>query len=354
MNIPFKKMKTPKIADKGVVTMDSTIKPELSKKGVSVNPISNLEAERNKFKLILQDLDAQQVCNRYIWENLPNGILAWRIEQMLYMRGSLAFFKSNEKFYILPFAMVGGINIYGLPVAVQPITYNGTVAGKTGEEFGAVTKKLQVNYYGDYDKDAQAILLYDRTPVYTASTGLIARAILNDKIIDEQINVLVMLRVNLLNSQGTLYIVAKEAQADIVRAEVASLYNGLLNGINVQVLTSEMALDNIQGAKADYQEQQMWQCFTSYNSLRCMVSGIMNGGTFEKKERAITGELAGDEAQTQLILDSGLVMRKLFIEQVKKQFPDDEEVQAMDVKLNGAVEPVKQPERTEVVEDVDS
>ena len=85
---------------------------------------------------------------------------------MLYYRGALAGFKLGGKFYILPFAQNKGVNIYGLPNNIVPITYNGSTAGNQPIQSKAFTDNFQLitNNYGDLNENANAVILYSSTP----------------------------------------------------------------------------------------------------------------------------------------------------------------------------------------------
>lgn len=85
---------------------------------------------------------------------------------MLYYRGAIVGFKLGGKFYILPFAQNKGVNIYGLPNNIIPITYNGATAGNQPMRSKAFKDDFQLitNNYGDKNDEANAVILYASTP----------------------------------------------------------------------------------------------------------------------------------------------------------------------------------------------
>ena len=94
----------------------------------AVNPKYTYAPDRDGLTRFMKNLDSVQACNRFEWVNCPKSIPAFRIEQMLYNRGALVFFKQANQFRLLPFFANEELNLYGLMKKVTPIAYNGTVA----------------------------------------------------------------------------------------------------------------------------------------------------------------------------------------------------------------------------------
>ena len=301
--------------------------------GVRLETISKLSFNNTRidtigteFETVLKDLDAQQNCNKYRWKGLPNYLPEWLIEYMLYLRGSLCGFISGGTLYILPYAQNKGINIYGMPNAVQPITFNGAMAG--GEPNNYFGKELPINNFGDPNSKAKACILYDRIPVYSSNSSPIGRAVLNDELIKYQCEVLGRIKNNLKNlDKKVVFWVDGETQKNQMSRDLREAY-GTDDPFIVAVRGSDFK-DNkgetLQGDIAN-ETQSLFETWQSINSIRCMCSGIANGGAFEKKERKITGELQGEEAQTEIVIDAGLQMRRLFIEQMKNIYPEYSEM----------------------------
>lgn len=301
--------------------------------GVRLETISKLSFNNTRidtigteFETVLKDLDAQQNCNKYRWKGLPNYLPEWLIEYMLYLRGSLCGFISSGALYILPYAQNKGINIYGMPNAVQPITFNGAMAG--GEPNNFFGKELPINNFGDPNSKAKACILYDRIPVYSSNSSPIGRACLNNELVMYQCEVLGRIKNNLKNlDKKVVFWVDSETQKNQMSRDLREAY-GTDDPFIVAVRGSDFK-DNkgetLQGDIAN-ETQSLFETWQSINSIRCMCSGIANGGAFEKKERKITGELQGEEAQTEIVIDAGLQMRRLFIEQMKNIYPEYSEM----------------------------
>ena len=78
----------------------------------------------------LRIIDEQDAINRFTWYNLPEGLNSKLLERVLYFRGQGMFFKMNDKFYFLPYALDGGIDLYGRFEEVTPLPFNGSTSNK--------------------------------------------------------------------------------------------------------------------------------------------------------------------------------------------------------------------------------
>lgn len=287
------------------------------------NPINAYKPQKRKLKMFIEDLDSTQACARFEWVGGPKYFAKYLIEQKLYMRGALAFFKDTltNTFKLLPFTREGGLNEDGLMVKVRPIAYNGAV--EIPKEQTGAGDIYEVDNYGDLkNSNNKCVILYDRINLFARNTGGIPKAILQETIINELVNRLCFLNINLVNSQGKNIILVKDPkQAKEVNKTLENLYNSdkayaiLKSMFEVQVINNDI----------DYQEQQLWEDAMSWNNLRLEGLGIQNNGLFNKKERQITAESSANVEQTETIKDAYLKARKLFIQQIKDTFGNDED-----------------------------
>lgn len=282
----------------------------------NINPIAYKNVDKEKYKLIWQNYDLNQCVSRYIWEGLPNGLTSWNLERMLYFRGTLAGFKFAGKFYILPYTITGLINPYGLPTAIKPITYNGRpVAGRN--DFVEDNFELPVDVMGDENSNYGAVLLYDAIP-YSPSGKSPSRYFMNQIIINEMADTFARININIVVSNKKILLVIKDPkQRDVVQKELETAFG---SDSPFAILTSQLPVDSVQNS-SDYNADDLFNTIKNYDAIRCFMSGISskNFGT-EKKERLVSGELAGNEEQKDLILDMGYDLRKLFCEQCNKKF----------------------------------
>lgn len=279
------------------------------------------------FERSFKTLDLVEVTNRYKWK-LPPYLNQAMIEQMLYYRGSLVGYVLGGTLYVLPYATVGSINYYGYPNKVRSVTFNGEKVEK-----GTIEDNLIVANNGTKQKDAKAVILYDRTPFFNQYE--VGRFLLNKDILTHLAYVISRGNVALKNGVKKLAIgVENEAQADIVRNDFTKELESD-SPVVPYVMGQTGAMPPVDSFNSnELQLEQLMQYLTSINNLRCSFNGIINTGTFVKKERNISGELSGNEVQANLVLFDGLYARQRFIDGLKELYPDNADIQAMSVEIN--------------------
>lgn len=292
----------------------------LEKAGINYNRRCSFLGK--EFVNTLKDLDSQQNTNKYIWKGLPDYLPSWLIENMLYNRGSLCGYIDGGILYIFPYAQAEGIDFYGIPKAVRPVTYNGEIMRKNADS--TIGKTFKTIHNGSI-KDARAVILYDRIPVYNNNTAPLARAVLNQELLNYQADLLGRVKNNIENADKKMvFYVDSEDQ---VRQTEQDLIDAYGNGFPFLVMVKGAGINDGKAngtlqSDIDIVTQALFETWQSLNSIRCMVSGISNQGAFEKKERKLTGELAGADVQTEIVADAGLRMRRLFISQMKAIYPE--------------------------------
>lgn len=309
----FKKRKIGNLAqnlrDNGIITLND--KPK------DINPLFCYNPDRTQYNIIWSNYDLNQCVARYVWDGLPNGLTSWNLERMLYFRGTLAGFMFAGKFYIFPYTMSGaGINPYGLPFKVRPITYNGEAVGGKESFFGQ-DFELPVDQFGDEADIYSAVLLYDSVP-YSPGTSSPSRYYLNQIIINEMTDVLARININIVISNKKIMLVVKDPkQRDVVEQELLLAFG---SDSPFVVLDSPLDTSSVQST-SDYNADDLFNTLKNYDAIRCFMSGISSKGFgAEKKERLVTGELAGAEEEKNLVLDLGLELRQLFCDQCNAKF----------------------------------
>lgn len=281
-----------------------------------INPIGFYNPDKEKYKILWTNYDLNQCISRYIWENLPNGLTSWNLERMLYFRGSLAGFKYAGHVYILPYVVTGEINPYGIPTKLKPITYNGRGVGNN-DDFLNKEFELPVDVLGNENSEYGAVILYDSIP-YSASSNSPSRFLLNQIIINEMADTFARININIVVSNKKILLQIKDAkQREIVQKELESIFG---SDCPFGIITSQLDVNSIQNTN-DYNADDLFNTIKNYDAIRCFMSGISskNFGT-DKKERLVSGELAGNEEQKDLILDMGYDLRKHFCDLFNKKF----------------------------------
>lgn len=294
------------------------------------NPIGQIDVG-DEFLPAIRQLDITQNCNRYKWKNLPKHLSSWLIELMLYARGSLCGFVYAGELKILPFTSDGTLNEVGLFTKVQPMSYNGMLSdGDSKYNIDPIDV-----YDGRDNKELTAAILFDNYPFINQSYKCMPRFVLNDKFVKWQADLLGRIGINILNSTKRILIkVPNDKQKKQLEKDLTSAYSSC----NPFIIYTDGAPLETDGTfldiKDDLHAQDLIETWQSLNNIRCMISGIENNGAFEKKERMITAEQTGNDEQTEIVSDSGLEMRKWFLDQLKAAYPDDAVVQAIVVEKN--------------------
>ena len=291
------------------------------------NPIG-FEGVGDEFIPAIRQLDITQNCNKYKWKNLPKHLSSWIIELMLYARGSLCGFVIAGELKILPFVSVGSLNELGLFTRVQPMSYNGFIGGGDSAKFD---EEIPV-YDGRVMNERSAAILFDNYPYINNSYKCMPRFVLNDRFVRWQADLLGRIGINIANSTKRILIkVPNDAQKKQLEKDLFRAYNTtspfIIYTDGAPIETDGTFLD----IKDDLHAQDLIETWQSLNNIRCMLSGIDNNGAFEKKERMITAEQTGNAEQTDIVEDSGLEMRKWFLSQLKAAYPNNDDIQRIDV-----------------------
>ena len=310
-----------------------TYEQQLAEQGVELKRLRYLLEHREEksntdirdYTAELIDLDLNQNVSRYKWNGLPSYIPEGMIETLLYTRGSACMFFKDNLLCILPYAINGKLNIYGYPTSVVPVAINGDRIGY---------KALNTYPNGDPNKNGKAVIIYDRAP--SLLNGLVApKLVQNRDILELMSKTLIKGEINLDNStKKMVYEVEGEGQARETRKEV----NTALNSSDPFIIVSKNTTSTNKGlfnSGVDNETESIMQFFSSINNYRCYKSGIKNNGVFEKMERVVTGELTGNEYQTNLILETGLNFRKRALKDLMELYPEHRDIlEGISVEIN--------------------
>lgn len=267
-------------------------------------------ALRNSIKMCIDVMDQQDAINAIQWYGCPLGLDGQMIERILYWRGQAVLFarevEGQPKFFFLPFALEGEIDIYGRYVHVKPVKF---AAGKE-EEF-ITNLRLKVVYnIGEYQEDPYncGIIFWDYSR--GISQNIIARQILNDGIRSVEADIIPFMRTNLLNSTGVQGMrVGTEAEAANVKAASAAINHAAIVGDKyIPMVGNQEFQDLTPGAVAKSEEFML--SLESLDNYRLSTHGIKNGGLFQKKAHMLQTEqdMAGGDTS---VLQDKLTTRQL-------------------------------------------
>lgn len=273
-------------------------------------------AENIKRQLRIKD--ETEFVRRYRWYNLPNGLDGELIERILYYRyqGAFFFMKSDMKFYFLPYALVGNIDVYGRYLRVTPVPFAGpSEDGKERPWIVGMEKKV----YYDFPEDDElleafedgAVLLYD----YTKQMGQsgVPRAVLQDVVLDMESEALPMARTSLLANSGIKGMrVNSDDEAAEVKLASKSITNAALEGSPWIPITSQVEFQELTSAGSALKTQDYLMYMQSIENLRKGSMGLSSGALFEKSAHTLQSEQNLNAGKDQSIYDDGLIIRMNF------------------------------------------
>lgn len=330
-------------------------------------------------KKIMRIIDEQTAINRFKWYNLPSGLDGQLIERILYYKGQAMFFYVEEldQFFFLPYALDGGIDIYGRYAAVRPLPFNGST--ETKDEKGKLTPISQyitgLAREPIYDIELEAltpetfgkkcVLLSDYSKQVSQTN--ISRQILNDPLLDVMSDCIPFLRTALLSGTG-VSAMRVNSQDEYSNVELAStaVDNAALSGKKWIPVIGNIDFQDLSGGNVAKAEEFLLT-MQSLDNFRLSTYGLDNGGLFQKKSHVLESEQEMNTGNVGLIMQDGLTIRESFCDMVNSLFglgiwcEVSETVIGLDTNMDGVISDEldqtgmmagQQPTQQEVAEDV--
>lgn len=274
----------------------------------------------------LRILDEQDAVNRFTWYNLPSGLNSKLMERILYYKGQGMFFKLEDKFYFLPYALDGTIDVYGRFTDVTPLPFNGKAQadGKEKAWITGLTRKciyeMQIpeDYIDDdgnvkVDKiiecqDTSCVLIKDYTEQISQTN--ISRQILQDPILDVMADMFPFMRTALLNGTGVQGMrVGTQDEYFNVEAASRAINRAALEGKKwIPVVGNIDFQDLTNGSVAKAEEYLL--AMQSMDNYRLSLYGLDNGGLFQKKSHMLEAEQKMNTGTCGLVLKDSLQCRQ--------------------------------------------
>lgn len=318
----------------------------------------------------LRVLDEQDALSRYTWGNLPKGLNANLIERILYYRGRgmLFYMESNETFYFLPFALAGGLDVYGRYTGCTPIPFNGNADPKKDKAWiqGLVkTPEYDIVLPTDLTTEKffdSCVILNDYSQ--QRSQTIIPRAQLQEPLLKVMSEIIPFCRTNMLNSTGVdgVYVQTQDEAASILAASQA-VNNAALSGQKWVAISSSIQpkpLTSTPGARPE----EYLMALQSLDNYRLSLHGLQSGGLFQKGSHMLQAEQDMNAGRSKAILNDGLWQRQEFCDIVNSIWGTgtyceiSESALNLDKNFDGEVsdsryDPVVTETNEEVVEDVE-
>lgn len=286
-----------------------------------INSISKAEIKKQ-----LRILDEQDAVNRFTWYNLPTGLNSRLMERILYYKGQGMFFKLQDKYYFLPYALDGTIDVYGRFTDVTPLPFNGKA--QTGDKekpwiTGLKRRVLydvlmpeeivmddgEVNWEALEDiQDNCCVLIKDYTEQISQTN--ISRQILQDPILDVMADMFPFMRTALLNGTGVQGMrVNSQDEYSNVEAASRSINRAALEGKKWVPVVGNVDFQSLTDGQVAKAEEYLL-AMQSLDNYRLSLYGLDNGGLFQKKSHMLEAEQKMNTGTTGLILRDSLQCRQ--------------------------------------------
>lgn len=308
------------------------INPEMIHRPSCNGSVSISTPLRDNLFLQHELVDREIAATRYKWHNLPVGMSSQDLERLLYYKGNLCFFYMEElnQFFILPYALQGGIDVYGRFVSVHPIPLATTGADDAPEvkkQIKALQDMLtQLNLEVQYDvvlpeeiiEDPDRYLKNSCVLLKDYTNGLAQtitpRSNLQKPLLDVMSNIVPYLNTALMNSTGVsgVRVNNNDESASVMEASNA-VYKASLNGNKWVPMKGALEFQDFAttpiGASQDF-----LLALQSLQNLELAFFGLENGGIYQKKEHMLQDEYQSNTGSpiTALVYKDGLDIRQRF------------------------------------------
>lgn len=272
----------------------------------------------------LRIVDEQDAVNRFTWYNLPEGLNGRLIERILYYKGQGMFFFLGDKFYFLPYALNGTIDVYGRFMGVTPLPFNGTANdGKPdkpwiqGLTFEPKYDPILPDDFIDKSPEEiiatinkSCVLLKDYTEQYSQTN--IARQIINDPLLEIMAECLPLMRTSLFNSTGVRGMrVNTEGEAANVYAANNAMAKAALEGNTNVPIIGNVDFQDLNG-DTPARSEEFLLAMQAMDNYRLSLYGLDNGGLFQKKSHMLEAEQETNAGNVGLVMRDSLQCRQEF------------------------------------------
>lgn len=281
---------------------------------------------KSNIKKLLRIMDEQDAINRFVWYNLPIGLNSQLIERILYYKGQGALFfeSATERFYFLPYALDGSIDVYGRFMGVRPLPFHGSLNVQEDDKKKVDAKyqwlnikKLKPQYDILLDEERTAdifenscVLLSDYSKQISQTN--ISRQILQDPLLDVMADCIPFMRTALLNSTGVqgMRVDGQEAASNVYAAS-KSINDAALVGEKYVPIVGPVEFQDLTDGNVGKSEEFLL-AMQSLDNFRLSLYGLENGGLFQKKSHMLEAEQSMNNGNTGIILQDSLALRQRF------------------------------------------
>lgn len=235
------------------------------------------------------------------------------------------YMDADEKYYFLPYALDGTIDVYGRYVSVTPLPFNGTANDGDDKKpkpwITGLTRECQYSLKEDVDdnsKSEKCVLLHDYSQQMSQTN--ISRQVLNDPLLDIEADMLPFARTALLNSTGVLGMrVNSQDEYSNVEAASRSINRAALEGKKYIPVIGNVDFQEMTGGDIAKAEEFL-MTMQSIDNYRLSLHGLDSGGIFQKKSHMLESENEMNEGKSSFTMQDRLYQRQKFCELINKVF----------------------------------
>ena len=266
----------------------------------------------------LRIIDEQDAVNRYVWFGLPHGITSNLLERILYYKGQgmLFYMETEDKFYFLPFALDGGIDVYGRYQGVTPVPMgNASNEDKVKPWIQGLTFKPYYDILMPDDDVYEAmtkgcVILTDYTR--QLSQTVLPRQKVNDPLLDIMSEMIPFMRTAIMNSTGVDGMrVGDESEQSNVAAASLAIQQAALKGEKWIPIVGQLDFQTLTPGPVAKAEEYLL-ALQALDNYRLSLYGMDNGGLFQKKSHMLEAEQRMNTGNSGIIMDDGLRRRQEF------------------------------------------
>lgn len=279
-------------------------------------------ALKQQIKTTLRILDEQDAVNRYVWHNLPDDLDGQFIERIIYYQGQAILFydKTLNKFYFLPYALNGSIDVYGRELGISPVLMGSdettTEKRKVTSLESLLTSRVLKPEYSVVENvtseifENACVILKDYTP--QRNFTILSRGTLQDPILDAMAEAFPMARTNLIANSGCRGVRVPDEDASAqVKAQSKAMTKAVLEGDPIIPITSAQEFQELTGETASRSEEYLMY-MQALDNYRLSLYGLNSGGVFQKKSHMLEAEQEMNSVKAKATYQDGLTIRQKF------------------------------------------
>ncbi len=285
---------------------------------------------------ILSNIDREDYISRYKLENLPDNLhlTSDEIYRMIYFKYSLAVAVYNDYCFVMPYALDGGIDVYGRFKSIKLFPYSSDTKDETGKDIPAYENKqleqmlssltFKVIYCEEDLKDLKegdlkAVIIKDYVSGVNTNGG-IPRYQLNKSLVKLESIFIPYMRTNLKLSTGVKMVGVNDPSevTDVINS-LNRIDDAILSGVPFIPVLRRSEFQDI-GNEPVAKVQDYFLAMQSVDNFRLTSMGLSNGGLFQKQERETISEQATNTVNANLRLQQNYEFQKKQWDLVNKVF----------------------------------